>query len=230
MKIGILETGIPPGDLADAFGPYDAMMGRLLGEGFETRTYRAREGELPNAPEACDGYIVTGSSAGVYDPLPWIAPLIGFLQQAKGRAKLVGICFGHQVMAEAFGGHAEKSPKGRGIGLHDYAVRAGRPWMDGAASFRIPASHGDQVVTVPPNATVLAASPFTPIAALAYDDQPAMSVQGHPEFEPAFARALLERHRGKIDDARLDAAAASLDAPNDRARVAAWIRAFLQEG
>lgn len=227
MRIGILEAGVPPGDLAGTFGHYDAMVARLIGDGFATRTFAVREGEFPDAPEACDAYVITGSSAGVYDPLPWIAPLAAFLRDAKGRARLVGICFGHQIMAEAFGGHAAKSEKGRGIGLHDYAVAARPPWMDEIDRFRIAASHGDQVVRQPPATSVVAESEFTPIAALAYHDQPAISFQGHPEFEPAFARALLERHRGRIDDARLDAAAASFDTPNDRERVAGWIRAFL---
>ena len=76
--------------------------------------------------------MITGSAAGVYDPLPWIAPLKDFLVSAKGRAKLVGVCFGHQVMAEAFGGKVIKSPKGWGLGLHAYEVVRREGWMDEA--------------------------------------------------------------------------------------------------
>ena len=103
MRIGILETGVPPSALVDEHGRYDAMTARLLGSDFATTSFRVQEGELPVRPEEFDGYVITGSSAGVYDDLPWIDPLRAFLQAAKGRAKLVGICFGHQIMAEAFG-------------------------------------------------------------------------------------------------------------------------------
>src|SRR5690242_1301350 len=98
MKVAILETGRPPGKLADAFGDYPAMLERLLGDGFEAQTYDVAGGQLPD-PAAHGAYLVTGSPAGVYDPLPWIAPLQQFIREAR-EAKMVGICFGHQVMAE----------------------------------------------------------------------------------------------------------------------------------
>lgn len=231
MRIGLLETGAPPEDIRERFGDYPSMFRRLLGEdAFAWSTYAVADGKLPEAVEACDAYIVTGSSAGVYDPLPWIADLKGFLVAAKGRAALVGICFGHQVMAEAFGGQVIRSPKGWGVGLHTYGIQARRPWMDQAASLAVPASHQDQVVVAPPGAEVLAASAFTPFGMLAYRDQPAISLQLHPEFEPAYAQALIEARRGtRYTDAQADAAIATYDAPDDRGRVGGWIRAFLDD-
>jgi GMP synthase-like glutamine amidotransferase len=202
----------------------------LLGrEAYAWRTYAADEGEYPAAPEDCDAYIVTGSSAGVYDPDPWIGQLLDFLRAAKGRAKLVGVCFGHQAMAQAFGGEVIKSPKGWGIGEHDYRVLTPEPFMDTPADFRLPASHQDQVVSLPPGAEVMAASAFTPLAALAWRDQPAISMQPHPEFEPAFAAALIEARRGKTyADDEADRALASFAGPDDRARVGGWINSFLR--
>ena len=228
MKLGILQTGLPPAELAH-LGRYDAMVRHLLGEGFAYRTYDAQASELPSRPEECDAYLITGSSAGIYDPLPWIAPLIAFLRGAKGRAKLVGICFGHQAMAEAFGGQVVKSEKGTALGLHDYAIVGRRPWMDAAETVRIAASHGDQVVAPPPATTVLARSEFTPYAALVYEDQPAISVQFHPEFDAGVARALTEWQRAKVAPERHAAALASFDRPDDRRQVGAWIRRFLRD-
>ena len=124
MKLGILETSAPPAALKE-LGDYPAMFVRLLRDaGFEGAidTLDVQKNAFPTTPEAYDAYLVTGSAAGVYDPEPWIAPLIDFLRAAKGRSKLVGVCFGHQVMAEAFGGKVIKSPKGWGLGLQDYAV------------------------------------------------------------------------------------------------------------
>src|SRR5829696_5474410 len=103
MKLAILETGRPPGDLADRFGDYPSMFARTLGEGFEIRAFDVAAGELPADPAAYDAYLITGSPAGVYDPLPWIEQLSAFIRAAKG-SKMVGICFGHQLMAEALGG------------------------------------------------------------------------------------------------------------------------------
>jgi GMP synthase-like glutamine amidotransferase len=225
MNIGILETGRPPGDLEPRFGRYDTMFARLLGPGFTTRNYPVLDGGLPARPEDHDAYIVTGSPAGVYEDHPWIPPLKAFLQQAKGKAKLVGICFGHQIMAEAFGGRVEKSEKGWGVGLHRYQLQDGAEWMDPVESFAIPVSHQDQIVRQPPNSRVVASSPFTAYGVLAYQDQAAISFQCHPEFDPAFARALIETRRDRLPDP--EAALASLDAPDDREKVGAWLRRFL---
>jgi GMP synthase-like glutamine amidotransferase len=230
LKIGILKTGRPPRPAIPQFGTYPDMFMQLLGpDAYDWRTYAADQGEYPAAPEDCDAYIVTGSAAGVYDSDPWIGQLLDWLRAAKGRARLVGVCFGHQAMAQAFGGQAIKSPKGWGIGEHAYEVVSHEPWMDGAASFRLPASHQDQVVALPPGAEVVGASAFTPMAALSYRDQPAISMQPHPEFDPAYAAALIEARRGKVyaeDEA--DRAIASFGAPDDRARVGGWIRRFLE--
>ena len=224
MKLAILETGRPPGDLVRRFGDYPAMMTRMLGGEFEIDTFDVAAGEFPADPSDYEAYLVTGSPAGVYDPLPWIEPLKQFLRDAGDR-KLVGICFGHQLMAEAFGGHVEKSDKGWGIGLQHYEIDRVEPWMDEMASIDVPASHQDQVVAQPPHTEVIASSPFTPFAALAWTDRPAISVQVHPEFDPDYAKALIEARREKMPDA--DRAIASLDRPNDNARIADWIRRFL---
>jgi GMP synthase-like glutamine amidotransferase len=226
MKLAILETGRPPGDLETRFGDYPAMFGHMLGDGFEIATFDAESGHLPADPSDHHAYLITGSPAGVYDPLPWIAPLQQFIRGAA-QAKMVGICFGHQVMAEALGGHVEKSDKGWGAGLHRYSVVRREPWMDGAQAIAIPASHQDQVIVQPPNSQVVVASDFTPYAGLAWADRPAISFQFHPEFSPDFAKALIEQRYDRVPDP--DVAIASLDAPNDSARVAGWIRLFLTE-
>lgn len=229
MKVGILKTGRPPTPAIAQFGSYPDMFMNLLGPAaYDWRVYAADEGELPGAPEDCAGYIVTGSAAGVYEDDPWIGQLLEWLRAARGRAKLVGVCFGHQAMAQAFGGRVIKSPKGWAIGRQDYRVLSPEPWMDGAGAIRLPGSHQDQVVDLPPNAEVIAASAFTPFGALAWRDQPAISMQLHPEFEPAYAKALIEARRGKLySDPDADRAIASYDGSDDRARVGGWINAFL---
>ena len=142
MKLGILKTGAPPAPLEAQFGGYPDMFQRLLGEdAHDYAVFDVAAGQTPASPEACDAYLVTGSSAGVYDAESWIGQLIGFLQEAKGRAGLVGVCFGHQAMAQAFGGQVIKSPKGWGVGLHAYEVLEPLPGLGDRKTLAAPASH-----------------------------------------------------------------------------------------
>jgi GMP synthase-like glutamine amidotransferase len=224
MKLAILETGRPPGDLADRFGTYPQMFAEMLGPDFEVTSYDVQAGEFPD-PGAHHAVLITGSPAGVYEPLPWMEGLFDFIRTAK-HSRMVGVCFGHQAMAEALGGHVEKSDKGWGAGLYRYTITRREPWLDGAREIAAPASHQDQVVVQPPNTEIFASSDLAPYAALAWTDRPAISFQFHPEFSPAFAKALIAERRDRVPDP--DAAIASLDAPNDNARVAGWIRRFLK--
>jgi len=224
MKIAVLETGVPPEPLMEKFGSYPDMFADLLGSGYDLETFDVTTGDLPDS--GVHGvYLITGSPAGVYDPLPWIAPLMEFIRSV-GHAKMIGVCFGHQVMAQALGGEVIKSPKGWAAGLNRYEVLRAQPWTNGERKVAIPASHQDQVVVQPPNTEVVTQSSFTPFAGLAWTDRPAISFQFHPEFSPAFAKALIEQRYDIVPDP--DAAIASLDAPNDNASVAGWIRRFLK--
>src|SRR4029077_18732242 len=189
MTIGILLCGDIPATLQAEFRPYSGMIRRLLGSR-SAAVFDVQNGRLPRSLSTCEAYVITGSDAGVYDGLPWIDDLMVFLRNARGGSKLIGICFGHQAMAQAFGGCVIKSPKGWGIGLHRYELQARPCWIDDAAAVAVPASHQDQVVTLPSDARVIATSEFTPYAGLDYGG--AISFQFHPEFSPAFATALIE--------------------------------------
>lgn len=222
MRIGILECGRSPPELQAQHGSYAAMAAALTG--LPARIWPVLDGVLPDSPTECEGWLLTGSPAGVYDPLPWIPPLLDFLRAARGRARLVGICFGHQAMAQAFGGQVVKSPKGWGVGLHDYAVTPA-PWMgDAPANIRVAAMHQDQVVQKPADAEVVCASGFTPLAGLDYGD--AISFQFHPEFTPEFGRDLIRARVAPLGELA-GPALESYAQPDDRAMVAGWIARFL---
>lgn len=226
-RLAILETGFPPRELQPRFGTYARMFADLLGAEAIEAVYDVTHGAYPERVEDHAAYLITGSSAGAYDDLPWIEPLKRFLVAAKGKAKLIGICFGHQIMAEAFGGRVVKSDKGWGIGLQDYAVNGGTPWTEGTRRIAVPVCHQDQVTEQPPNSTLVGGNDFCPIGMLTYDDQPAISVQFHPEFDPAFVGALIDLIGEEIPDP--DAAHASLRQPNDRRDVGRWIRRYVDQ-
>jgi GMP synthase-like glutamine amidotransferase len=228
LKVGILETGSPPPPLQERFGSYSAMVRELLGPKHEFATFEVRNGELPADAKSCGAYVITGSASGVYDGDGWIHRLKDFVRGASGQSAMVGICFGHQLLAEAFGGQVIKSPRGWGIGLQRYDVHERAAWMDDARSIAVPASHQDQVVKLPADARVLGGNEFTPYGIIEYPQRRAMSLQSHPEFSPEYAAALIElRRSSRYTAEQADRAVATLREPNDRVRVGCWISQFL---
>ena len=206
MLIGILETGRVNETLTPHYGEYAPMFEVWLDmadTGLSYRAYATEDGEIPASPTECDAWLITGSKHGVYDDILWIEPLKMFLRAARSAGQpIVGICFGHQILAEALGGQAVKSDKGWGAGVHDYEVVSRPNWMaDGPDSFSIHAMHQDQVTAIPNDATVLATSPFCEFAMLAYGDPEApdaISIQPHPEFNMDYARAIVELRSGVV--------------------------------
>ncbi|MES2205853.1 MAG: gamma-glutamyl-gamma-aminobutyrate hydrolase family protein [Pseudomonadota bacterium] len=233
MIIGIIETGRPPAGLQDNHGSYPSMIESLLSKKFNALSFKYVSvlDVLPDNAKECDAWMITGSSHGVYENLPWMQDLTHLIRSAvEQRVPVVGICFGHQIMAQALGGKVIQSDKGWGLGLATYEVAHHPEWIkEKLDSIVLPASHQDQVVELPAGAKVLASSAFCPYAALVYDDV-ALSFQGHPEFNTAFLRALIESRRERVDANTLDTALTSIDqleASNSASLVADWIGAFL---
>ncbi len=143
---------------------------------------------------------------------------------------MLGICFGHQIMADALGGVVTKSEKGWGIGRHTYQVTARPAFMaDAPEALSVACSHQDQVIEAPSEAEVILASEFTPNAGLAYRNGAALSFQPHPEFEDDYAQALAEMRRGRAPDAVVDSAVASLERASDSRMLSDYIARFFTE-
>ena len=223
MKIGILQTGHSPEALLGEFGNYGALFVKLLGgQGFIFEIFDVVNMAFPASPDACDGWLITGSRHGAYEDLPFIAPLEDFIRAVIAADKpLVGICFGHQIIAQALGGKVEKFAGGWAVGRQTY------DW-DGA-TVALNAWHQDQVVELPPGAEVIASNDMCRNAAVVYGDK-AFTVQAHPEFDSAFIKGLADtRGRGVVPDPLLRHAYDTLALPNDNARLARDIGTFFKE-
>ena len=234
MKIGILEAGLIRTELADRFAPYPVMFEQLLelaGRDLEYAAYSWLQGQVPDSIYDCDGWLISGSRHGVYDELDWMAPLQDFIREvAQAQIPLIGVCFGHQIVAAALGGEVIKSDRGWGVGVHSYHVDKRYDWMRQPLpdSVGIYAFHQDQVVTLPQAAEIFLSSDFCPYAGLSYGDS-IISVQAHPEFAAAYEQALLEMFGGNLipaEVAQRALAAMEAGAQADTRLLADWFVEF----
>ncbi len=232
MKLTLIQPTDVPGPLRARFGPYHHMFERLFApEGFTFETIRLSEGEALPDPATLEATLVMGSSAGVSDTEhAWMEPLRAFVRGAyAARTPMLGICFGHQIIADALGGDVRKSEKGWGLGRHVYAVRHRPPHVGGdLPAFAIACSHQDQVLAPPAEAEAFLASAFTPNAGLVYGNGRTLTLQPHPEFEDDYMLALAELRRGRAPDAVVDSAVASLARASDGHEMAGYLAAFLR--
>jgi GMP synthase-like glutamine amidotransferase len=233
MKIGIIQCDDVDVELRTEFGNYPAMFEAKLGgvaPDFKFVTYRATDGVLPQTIDECDGYLVTGSRFGANDDLPWIDQLEIFVRNlAEAERKFVGICFGHQVLAKAFGGEIAVSERGWAVGINSNRIDVEKSWMDPAvSSIKLVVSHQDQVSRLPPGMEVIASSSFCPYYMLQYGAH-MMSVQGHPEFSKAYSKVLMDKRADLIPAPCIRAGQASLADEADDLLMMRWIANFFKD-
>lgn len=222
MQIGLLQTGHAPDSLTPALGDYADMFERLLaGHGFDFRRWDVVDMDFPADVRACDGWLLTGSRHGAYENLPFIPPLQDFIRAAyAAHVPMAGICFGHQIIAQALGGTVEKFSGGWAVGATDYMLDGQRMTLN--------AWHQDQVTQLPDGAQVIGGNAFCRYGALRYGDR-ALTVQPHPEFGADMIQGLID-HRGKgvVPDALLETAQERLQSPDDGLKFGAKIAAFFK--
>ncbi len=234
MKIGILNA-IDPAKSGVNWNktPFDGYV-RFLNEincDFKYVHYRVALGDFPATPTACDAYIITGSPDGAYDKLDWIDTLSQFIRDCyAANVKLIGICFGHQILAQALGGHVEKSKKGTGFGEKTFTISHKKEWMGDYTpdECKLYFAHDDQVMALPPHAELLGGNDFCPIALYTIDGK-LLAMQGHPEFTPSVMEDVRVQMEGRMDEEMYKTAVSSLkNAQPDRAIAGQWIHNFLQ--
>ena len=224
MKIGILQTGHAPDILLPDTGDYDAMMARMLdGQGFDFETYAVVDQEFPESPHAADGWLITGSKHGAYEDHPWIPPLEELIRAIHAaNLPMVGICFGHQIIAQALGGKVVKHPDGWRVGATQYEIE-GSP-------LTLNAWHQDQVIEAPDGAEIIGRAKGCDIAAMRIGER-IYTVQPHPEYGAAFMQGLLDhRAPGVVPDPLSDHARGLLSTPTDNAAMATRIADVFRKG
>lgn len=198
------------------------------------RPFDVCDGEFPPSLDCCDDYVATGSRFSAYDDVDWIQALKDFVRRIRVTKKpFVGVCFGHQILAEALGGRVARAEVGWGVGVHGVEVvnrELSQPpelWMrPEQSSCRLQYMHQDQVERLPEDAVVIGRSDHCPVAMLRVGDS-MLGIQAHPEFTRAYSEALMLDQIERIGKERVKTALASLDQPTDESVVAKWIVEFL---
>ena len=232
LHLGILACDEVRDEFRPRFGDYPDMFRTLL-DGVNTdlryTVYDVRYDDYPLNTDACDAYLVSGSRWGVYDDQPWIPVLADYIRKLHDeRRRMVGICFGHQLISQALGGRAEKSTKGWGVGVATVGVHDQPAWMKPVREeFSLIVSHQDQVTELPPSARCIASNHFCEYAALTIEDN-VLTFQGHPEFGHELSRALIEWRGELLGAERAAAGMASLRTPIHDMEVATWMVIFLR--
>jgi GMP synthase-like glutamine amidotransferase len=232
MNIGILGCDDVPERLRHLGGTYRDMFQALLEPhlpGARYTWFDAVKGELPSTPDACDAYLCTGSRYSAYEERDWIVALKDYVRRLhEARKPFVGVCFGHQILAEALGGSVEAAGQGWGVGIHEMRVIASEPWMQPPQEdCKLQYMHGDQVERLPPDSVVLASAPHCPVAMFRVGET-MLGIEGHPEFPAAYVEALIRARMDRIGHARAQAALASLNQKADDGVVAQWMANFLK--
>lgn len=230
MHLGILQADSVMEQFQAEYGSYSAMFERVLtveGAPLRFSSYVVQAGELPAIGD-CDAYLITGSRHSVYDDLPWIRDLVAFVEAALlANKKIIGICFGHQLMAHYFGGETRVADIGWGVGVQTSRVETRESWMKPPlGEFALLSSHKDQVVKLPEGATSFATSEFCPCAGFVWNDL-VLTFQGHPEFTKAYSAAGMQMRNEVLGPETFACGMESLDEDTHEGTVAHWIVNFL---
>ncbi len=233
MRIGILQADSVPQEFRADHRGYPQMFHDLLSRAAGSRAicfedYDVEHGEFPARADACDAYVITGSREGAYAEREWIATLSRFVEALHAqRRKLVGICFGHQLIAHVLGGEAAPAANGWAVGVHQSQVMEKPRWMaPDVESFGLISAHKDQVACLPADAQLLATNAFCPNAAFQLGEH-ILAFQGHPEFSKHNSRTLMNSRREMLGEERYSQGIASLQADTHADLVARWILNFV---
>lgn len=230
MNIGLLQCDHVAERFQSIAGDYPEMFGALFADvpNFNLVPYDVCTGVWPASLDDCDAYLCTGSRWSVYEDVAWVHDLKTFVRRAyETSTPFIGICFGHQMMAEALGGKVEKSNYGWGVGIRPLEMTRSEAWMQPEQTIlKLHYMHQDQVTRLPENSVVLGRSEHCPSAAFRMGET-MLGIQAHPEFTNAYSEALLAERLERIGVERVQAARASFAQGTDEGVFARWVAKFL---
>lgn len=229
-RIGLLLVGHIDAGSLHVGGDYPELYQELLGDkGIELTTYRCDEGQMPDSLAEQDGWMCSPSRLSVYDDHAWLRDVESLLRDMVAKeVPYVGICFGHQLMAQALGATVKKADYGWGIGAKTYEIVEPQPWMDSTENVVLAASHQDQVQELPADARLLARADYCPIGGMVIGER-AWTLQVHPEFSPALADSLLATRLALFGEEKAEAARRTLSSGLQQHRIAGWISTFFHQ-
>lgn len=232
-RLGIVKTDKLKEEFVEQFGEYSTMFARrfeAIGVAFEWVIYDVRQGQYPDTIDEVDAYLITGSKASAYDSELWIDQLKVFVRELHAaEKKLIGICFGHQLIAEALGGKTEQSEEGWSVGVQKTQVHTvAQAYGLDADAYQVIASHQDVVTSPAKGADILASRPQCPVDAMGLGSH-ILSFQGHPEFDPSFMQQVLDMREDTLGEALHRQASNSLQMATDHLMVTRWIANFIQQ-
>ena len=191
------------------------------------KSFHVGKNQWPKNISDFDLFVISGSPKSVYHDDDWIKKLSHLVQNLHNeRKKVIGLCFGHQLIAHALGGEVTQSHKGWGVGVQSFQIFSKQPWMKPEKkNISLLFSHQDQVIAPPLETKILAKNNFCPIQMMQIQNH-ILSFQGHPEFSIQFAKDRLLTRQHIIEPKTFNTAISSLNNKQDVDTVSMWIKAF----
>ena len=232
-NIGLLICDTVNPEVAQAAGQYWERFNNFFNNAespINLIKYNIREGVWPKSPEECDGYLITGCVQSANDQDDWIIELVRFIRECYvGKVKMVGICFGHQIIAKAMGGRVELNPNGWGLGIKKQQVIVKKKWMKPSQKqFNIIASHQEHVVEIPGNAELICTSEHCKVSVFEISDL-FLGFQGHPENSSFTSGVSIDRRKDELPKDIFDLAKRSLTIEAEQKLIAKWISGFFKQ-